>query len=235
VDLERPSDFAVVAGDLEGFLGAVAGSVAIDEAQRLPALFPALRYAIDHSPKKGRFLLLGSASPMLMRSAGETLAGRVAVLELTPFLASFEGLVVEELAALASRQLAGPELFFWRTQAGAEVDLLIVEGQRILPVEIKLGTAVDHYALAGLRQCMADLELTRGWVVTTSEERRRLASGIEVVPCDRARCRVRLSICRSECSRLKPGVPLHGDRSLAGRFRKPVGWTLGLSGRPKTR
>ncbi|MDQ3773026.1 MAG: DUF4143 domain-containing protein [Pseudomonadota bacterium] len=39
--------------------------------------------------------------------------------------ASFEGLVIEELAALAARQLVRPELFFWRTQAGAEVDLSI--------------------------------------------------------------------------------------------------------------
>jgi hypothetical protein len=35
--------------------------------------------------------------------------------------------------------------------------LLIVEGRRILPIEIKLGAAVDHYAIAGLRQCMKDL------------------------------------------------------------------------------
>jgi hypothetical protein len=55
---------------------------------------------------------------------------------------SFEGLVIEELMALAGSRLVRPEFFFWRTQAGAEVDLLIVTGRRILPVEIKLGTAV---------------------------------------------------------------------------------------------
>ena len=49
------------------------------------------------------------------------------------------GLVIEELAALASCRLVRPEIYFWRTHAGGEVDLLIVEGRRMLPVEIKLG------------------------------------------------------------------------------------------------
>jgi uncharacterized protein len=96
--------------------------------------------------------------------------------------ASFEGIVIEELAACAAASLVRPELFFWRTHAGAEVDLLIVEGRRILPIEIKLGAAVDHYSVAGLRQCMQDLGLRRGWVVTTAKERRRLSAQIEVVP-----------------------------------------------------
>jgi predicted AAA+ superfamily ATPase len=96
--------------------------------------------------------------------------------------ASFEGLVIEELAGLAAARLLRPELFFWRTQAGAEVDLLIVDGRRILPIEIKLGMAVDHYALAGLRQCMKDLGLRRGWVISTARDRRRLSAGIELIP-----------------------------------------------------
>jgi hypothetical protein len=332
LDLERPADLALLTADLEGFFDAHPRSVVIDEAQRLPEVFPVLRHMIDRSRGKGRFLLLGSASPALMRSVSETLAGRIALLELTPFLvaelagtaratdrwfwggfppvhdlresrarnewfnayvatflerdlpalglglparrlrtlwtmltyvhgsllnvsdlarslavsshtvggdldvlegaymirrlqpfhanvqkrltkspklyvrdtgllhfltglrrsqelatwhkrgASFEGLVIEELAALASSRLVRPEIFFWRTHAGAEVDLLIVEGQRILPIEVKLGAAVDHYAVAGLRQCMKDLGLHRGWVVTTTRERHRLSAGIEIIP-----------------------------------------------------
>jgi predicted AAA+ superfamily ATPase len=96
--------------------------------------------------------------------------------------ASFEGMVIEEIAAWAAGRMVRPELFFWRTQAGAEVDLLIVDGQRILPVEIKLGAALDPRSLAGLRQCMQDLSLKRGFVVTTSSERRGLAKGIDVIP-----------------------------------------------------
>ena len=96
--------------------------------------------------------------------------------------ASFEGMVIEELAGLAASRLVRPEIFFWRTQAGAEVDLLLVHGRRILPIEIKAGAAVDHYSVAGLRQCMSDLDLRRGWVVSTAKERRQLGRGIEVVP-----------------------------------------------------
>ena len=101
---------------------------------------------------------------------------------MAPAGASFEGLVIEELAALAVRQLVRPEFFFWRTQAGAEVDLLIIEGRRILPIEIKLGAAVDRYAAAGLRQCMKDLGLRRGWLVSSGRERRLLSPDIEIIP-----------------------------------------------------
>lgn len=332
LDLDRPADLALLESDPEGFFDAHLRHVLIDEAQRMPEVFPLLRHVIDHSRTNGRFLLLGSASPFLMRAVSETLAGRVALLELTPFLASeltstpravdrwfwggfppihnlrhaparaewfnayvstflerdlpllgiglparrlrtlwtmlthvhgnllnlsdlarslavsshtvsgdldvlegafmirrlspyfanvqkrltkspklyvrdtgllhflaglrrpselvtwpkrgasFEGLVIEELAALAAQQLVRPELFFWRTQAGAEVDLLIVEGHRILPVEIKLGAEVGRYAFAGLRQCMKDLGLRRGWVITSAKERRRVAPDIEIIP-----------------------------------------------------
>ncbi len=332
LDLERPADLAAGSADIEGFFDAHPREVVIDEAQRLPEVFPTLRHVIDRSRGKGRFLLLGSASPTLMRSVSETLAGRVAVLELTPCLASelrtgshaggrwfwggfppvhalrdgnargewlsayvstflerdlpalglalparrlrtlwtmlthvhgnllntadlarslgvsshtvardldvlegafmvrrlqpyhanvqkrltkspklylrdsgllhflaglrqpaelttwarrgasFEGMVIEELTGLASSRLVRPQFFFWRTQAGAEVDLLLVDGRRIVPVEIKAGAAVDHYSIAGLRHCMQDLGLRRGWVVSTARERRQLGHGIEVVP-----------------------------------------------------
>lgn len=95
---------------------------------------------------------------------------------------SFEGLVIEELLALAGSQLVRPESFFWRTQAGAEVDLLIFTGRRILPVEIKLGAAVGPRDVAGLRQCMKDLNLKRGIIVSRTPERRRLSPSIEIVP-----------------------------------------------------
>lgn len=96
--------------------------------------------------------------------------------------ASFEGLVIEELAAWAAERFVRPGLFFWRTQAGAEVDLLIADGQRIHPVEIKLGASVEPRALFGLRQCMTDLGLKRGFVVTTGDERRSIGKAIEILP-----------------------------------------------------
>jgi len=59
-----------------------------DEAQFWPDLFPRLRGAIDLDRKRnGRFLLTGSVSPALMRNVSESLAGRLAVVEMSPFLA----------------------------------------------------------------------------------------------------------------------------------------------------
>lgn len=59
--------------------------VIIDEAQAIPSLFSELRPAIDRTRKPGRFLLLGSANPSLVKGVSESLAGRIAFLELTPF------------------------------------------------------------------------------------------------------------------------------------------------------
>lgn len=61
--------------------------VILDEAQSWPPLFPRLRGAIDRNRQRtGRFLLLGSVSPALMTRVSESLAGRLSLVELTPFL-----------------------------------------------------------------------------------------------------------------------------------------------------
>lgn len=332
VDMERPADHALVSADPEGFLTRNPRRLVLDEAQRLPSLFPVLRHAIDKGKGRGRFVILGSASPALRRDLSESLAGRIGHLELTPFLASelrgrrqaadrwfwggfppvhslrgarmrsgwldayltdvlerdipalgwrlpvprlrklcemlthlhgnllnlsdiarslgvsyhtvadhldvlegaflvrrlqpyhanlskrltkspkiyvrdtgllhvlaglrepagleawprrgfsFEGMVIEEIATRAALRHVRPGVFFWRTQAGAEVDLLLILGSRIVPVEIKLGGSVDRHSVAGLRQCMADLGLKRGWVVTGSGERGGLGRDVEVLP-----------------------------------------------------
>lgn len=331
LDLERPADVGLLQADLEGYLAANPRGLAIDEAQRLPALFPALRHAIDAGRGRGRFVLTGSASPDLVRGVTESLAGRVAFVELTPFRvselqakqaaarwfwggfppvharrstlarldwldayvasylerdlpsygvrlppvrlrtlwtmlthvhgnllnvsdlarslsvsshtvdgdldvlehsfmirrlrpyhanvqkrltkgpklylrdtgllhflaglrdprelatwarrgASFEGMVIEELVAWTRDRLARPEAFFWRTQTGVEVDLLLVHGRRVVPIEIKLGASVGPRDIAGLRQCMSDLGLRRGFVVYGGDEPRRVGGGIELLP-----------------------------------------------------
>ena len=85
LDLERPSDLAKLA-DPELFLSRHANQlVVLDEIQRRPELFAVLRVLIDEKRIPGRFLLLGSASPQLLRQASESLAGRVAFHELAPF------------------------------------------------------------------------------------------------------------------------------------------------------
>jgi len=61
------------------------GLVVLDEAQRVPQLFPHLRVLADRSRKSAKFLVLGSASPELSRQAAESLAGRVETVELRGF------------------------------------------------------------------------------------------------------------------------------------------------------
>lgn len=63
------------------------GLVVLDEVQACPEIFPRLRAAIDADRRRmGRFLLLGSVPPALMREVSESLAGRLGLVELTPFL-----------------------------------------------------------------------------------------------------------------------------------------------------
>jgi hypothetical protein len=61
-------------------LGGLSGLVVIDEVQRRPDLFPVLRVLVDRADSGARFLVLGSASPNLLRQTSETLAGRVGAL-----------------------------------------------------------------------------------------------------------------------------------------------------------
>lgn len=85
-DLEQPADRLRLDLQWDGLLRA--GSLTVlDEAQSWPEVFPRLRGAVDADRRRnGRFLLLGSVSPGLMRAVSESLAGRLALVELTPFL-----------------------------------------------------------------------------------------------------------------------------------------------------
>ncbi|MBI3818271.1 MAG: ATP-binding protein [Planctomycetes bacterium] len=330
LDLEFPTDFHVLHSDPVGFFDKNLRHVAIDEAQRMPDLFPILRSVIDRNRANGRFILSGSATPSLIRNISESLAGRVAMLELTPFRAaelkksqlndrwflggfpsvheavddrrrilwfenyistlierdmpalglrlapqrlrsllmmlthvhgdllnvsdlarslgisastvnhyldilegtfmirrlyphftniqkrlvkspklyirdtgllhflaglrdsreletwnrrgqSFEGLVVEEILSLARERVPGFYSAFWRTQAGAEVDLLLGNGRKLFPIEVKLSATLDGHAFAGIRSCMKDLGLESGWIVYGGKERRQ-AGDVELVP-----------------------------------------------------
>ncbi len=84
-DLERRADHQVIARDPDAFLRLHPAGVALDEAQLLPEIFPALRVAIDeHRRERGRFVVTGSSSPELLRGLSESLAGRIGVIELAP-------------------------------------------------------------------------------------------------------------------------------------------------------
>ena len=85
LDLELPSDIAKLQ-DPELYLSQFSDRlVIIDEIQRIPDLFPLLRALVDKNRTPNRFLILGSASPDLIKQASETLAGRIIYHELKPF------------------------------------------------------------------------------------------------------------------------------------------------------
>ena len=88
-DLERSRDFDFVTRDFEFFIKEHPHSVIINEAQRYPALFQELRGVVDRDRKlKDRFLLTGSSSLDLIKNVSESLAGRVALVELGTFKAN---------------------------------------------------------------------------------------------------------------------------------------------------
>lgn len=103
LDMERPADIAKL-DNAEFFLSQHSDKlVCIDEIQRVPELFPLLRYLIDSNRRPGRFLILGSASQDLIQQSSETLAGRIAYHELTPFVHD----EIKEIVTLEDHWLKG--------------------------------------------------------------------------------------------------------------------------------
>lgn len=86
LDLEKPSDLVKLNEPELFFAGQRHKLVCLDEIQRAPELFAVLRSIIDERRRNGQFLILGSASRDLIKQSSETLAGRIAFLELTAFL-----------------------------------------------------------------------------------------------------------------------------------------------------
>ena len=332
LDLERPSDVAPLVADPEARLGQLGDRVILDEAQRVPEIFPVLRGLIDRRrPAKGRFVLLGSASPSLVRGISESLAGRTAFVDLPPFRwdevrrrrtrggfsalwlrggfpdaflepddakrhdwleaytrafierdlpglgievsapqmrklwtmlahangglwnasqlaaalgtsyhtvnrhvdilehaflvrklppffanvgkrlvkspklyfrdsgllhyflgirsaaalethpargASFEAFLIDQLISAFRRAAPGSQAYFWRTAQGDEVDLLIDLGPRRVPFEVKLHSAPGRDDVPGLRRCLQDLDLRRGYVLYPGRERYSMGDGV---------------------------------------------------------
>ena len=85
-DLERPDDYQLITSDPLGFFSRQRNHIIIDEAQQYPELFSVLRGVIDQDRNaSGRFLLTGSSSPEIVKGLSESLAGRIATVELWPF------------------------------------------------------------------------------------------------------------------------------------------------------
>ncbi|MCL2219377.1 MAG: ATP-binding protein [Chitinispirillia bacterium] len=85
LDLERQGDLNLLQ-DVERFCDMHSDkTICLDEIQNAPELFPMLRCIIDKNRRNGMFIILGSASPNLLRQSSESLAGRIRYIEMTPF------------------------------------------------------------------------------------------------------------------------------------------------------
>ena len=151
-DLEDPRDLSRL-DDPPAALEGLRGLVVLDEIQRLPEVFPVLRVLVDRPDNPARFLILGSAGPELLRQSTETLAGRIALLELS-------GLDIEETGAdaLPRRWLRGgfPRSFLaasdrasfeWRrdfARTFLERDLPQLDSRRPAPALRRFWTMTAH-------------------------------------------------------------------------------------------
>ncbi len=113
LDLENPADLARLAEPMLA-LERLRELVVIDEVQRRPDLFPVLRVLADRRPLPARFLVLGSASPELLRQTSESLAGRVRFVEMGGF--SLDEVGAEHLRRLWVRG-GFPRSYLARTEA----------------------------------------------------------------------------------------------------------------------
>jgi hypothetical protein len=112
-DLEDPASLARLAEPMTA-LAPLRGVVVIDEIQKRPELFPVLRVLADRTPLRARFLILGSASPELLRQSSETLAGRVESVAMAGFSLGEVGIARRDLHW---RRGAFPRSFLARSEA----------------------------------------------------------------------------------------------------------------------
>jgi len=86
--MDNATVLAAAQEDPAGFLsGLLPGTVVLDEIQRVPSLFPAIKLLVDQDRSPGRFILTGSANVLLLPQLSESLAGRMEILTLWPFSA----------------------------------------------------------------------------------------------------------------------------------------------------
>ena len=115
-DLENPEDLARLQDPMVA-LKSLKGLVVLDEVQRLTELFAVLRVLVDRPNRSVHFMVLGSASPQLLRQSSESLAGRIAYHELA-------GFSLEEVGAAEGERLwfrgTFPRSYLVRTHAESD-------------------------------------------------------------------------------------------------------------------
>lgn len=109
--LDDSATFAAASADPDGFIQNLPGPVIIDEIQLAPALFRAIKTAVDRDRAPGRFFLTGSANVLLLPKASESLAGRMQILTLWPLsqaeIEGTSGELIDRLFASGPESLSG--------------------------------------------------------------------------------------------------------------------------------
>jgi predicted AAA+ superfamily ATPase len=141
IDLERGSDFDALVADFDFFFKQHLDSLIIDEAQLSSELFRELRGIVDSDRKRnGRFLLTGSSSPSLARNISESLAGRVAQIQ------------VGTLKMNERHGMALPD--FYSLLDGSPVEEHLGK-LRKLPVSLDTGQVLEHFLKGGYPELVA--------------------------------------------------------------------------------
>ena len=123
VTLDDPGTLAAARSDPTGFIRGLPDAV-IDEIQRVPELMLVLKMAVDNDPRPGRYLLTGSANVMALPAVGDSLAGRIEIINLLPFAQSeLEG----RQNALINRLFDGENVLLREAERPAVVDEALVE------------------------------------------------------------------------------------------------------------
>jgi predicted AAA+ superfamily ATPase len=84
VTLDDATQLAAASSDAQGYLAGLGERVIIDEVQKAPGLFPAIKMSVDRDRRAGRYLLTGSANVLLLPQISESLAGRMELITLLP-------------------------------------------------------------------------------------------------------------------------------------------------------
>lgn len=170
LDLEDPTVVRRLA-EPQTSLGPLEGLVVIDEVQRRPDLFPLLRVLADRKPLPARFLILGSASPWMVRGVSESLAGRVSFVDVA-------GLDLGEVGETQVKPLwwrgGFPRAFLAESDEAArrwQNDFLRTLLERDLP---QLGITIPA---ATLRRCWTMIAHFHGQVWNAAELARSLGTG----------------------------------------------------------
>jgi hypothetical protein len=183
-DLENPQDLARLEQP-QLAMEDLTGLIVIDEIQRLQNLFPLLRYLVDQG-KKRKFVILGSASRDLIRQSSESLAGRIAYLQLGGFrLGDIDAGDIKSLwwrGGLPPSFLAASvdESLLWRNQYVTNfLERDIPQLGITIPARTlrRFWTMLSHYR--GQRGCNVSAERIKSWPTKERPRERLLDEGPE--------------------------------------------------------